>query len=81
MFRLGNLVASSLGKADEEDYVLDSIILFFILWLTWHHVNMLYTRFSLDAPWDLYEYAVMVAGSLALAPPCVFDREPLNHLH
>ena len=64
MFRLGTMVAYNLTNNGNQEYAYDSAVLFLVLWLTWHHVNMLFTRFVLEPPWNLVVVLIMARAPL-----------------
>lgn len=59
LYRLGSMYADDY-LSDNRNSAIDTAIGFGVLWLTWHHVNMLYTRFALEDVWNVAEYFIMV---------------------
>ena len=57
--QLGSMYADDY-LSDNRNSAIDTAIGFGVLWLTWHHVNMLYTRFALEDVWNVAEYFIMV---------------------
>lgn len=59
MYRLGLLMGDILSHDDYGADWHEILLLFTILYLTWHHANMFLARFKLQKPWDILLFALM----------------------
>ena len=74
MYRLGNMLVQGFDYQQEDTAIRDACVLFAILWLLFHHFNMVKTRFMFSNPWWVLEYIILILTMLVGLTMCKYAK-------
>ena len=78
--QMGLLMGDLLTHEDKGEEWYEVMLLFMIMWLTWHHANMFLARFKLEKVWSIMLYMMMVS-LVYVAGPSIKKCECARHDH